>query len=204
MYYFFVCMYALLLPFTMLATSPVIILLGPPASGKGTQAVRVAEKLAVPHISTGDLFRQNMQENSPLGQEARRYIDAGQLVPDQLVLDMLFDRLKAPDAQKGYVLDGFPRTLAQAEALERTLAADITPVVLNLVVSDETITKRALGRQRADDTLAVVQERLRAYYAQTEPLIAYYTKKGWLHNIDAEKTPDEVFAQLITVIQPRQ
>lgn len=124
----------------------VVILLGPPGSGKGTQAVRLSKELALPHISTGDLFRENMSQNSPLGQEAKSYIEAGKLVPDSLVLKMLFDRVKRPDSLQGYLLDGFPRTLAQAEALEQMLPPSTKLTVLELDVPDHLIVERIAGR----------------------------------------------------------
>lgn len=124
----------------------VVILLGPPGSGKGTQAMRISKALGVPHISTGDLFRENISKNTELGKKARVYTDAGKLVPDELVLEMLFDRVARPDCAKGYLLDGFPRTIPQAEALDKQLSKNDKLVVLNLEVSDELIVKRIEGR----------------------------------------------------------
>lgn len=126
--------------------SRVIILLGPPGSGKGTQAVRISKELGIPHISTGDLFRENLKLNTELGQRAKTFMDKGQLVTDDIVLDMLFDRVSKPDCAKGYLLDGFPRTLPQAEAFEKHLKPGTSLVVLNLQVSDESIIKRMAGR----------------------------------------------------------
>lgn len=201
MQFYTIVLLILLLPLTLLAmnytsSAPaaqnIIILLGAPASGKGTQAVQLAESRKLPHISTGDLFRENMGNKTPLGEQAKSYIDAGKLVPDELVLSMLFDRIAKPDAKNGYILDGFPRTINQAEALEKKLPKNATVTVLNLDVSDDTIIKRALGRKRSDDTLEVIKERLNAYHTQTAPLIDYYTKKGLLQNIDGEQSPEEV------------
>ncbi|MCB1212766.1 MAG: adenylate kinase [Chlamydiia bacterium] len=124
-----------------------IIILGPPGSGKGTQASRLAQELGIPQVSTGDLFRENMKENTPLGMRAREYIDAGKLVPDSLVLAMLFDRLKKSDCANGYILDGFPRTEAQAVALKTFLAeSKIGLKVVNLQVRDDAIVERITGR----------------------------------------------------------
>jgi adenylate kinase len=189
------------MPLAMLVAEPaenqtVVIMLGAPASGKGTQAVQLASALNLPHISTGDLFRKNISENTALGQKAKSYIDAGKLVPDEVVIDMLLDRIKAPDATKGYILDGFPRTIPQAETLEKTLKPGTKLVVLNLDVSDDTIVKRALGRKRSDDTPEVVKERLRTYHEHTAPLLDYYKKKGLLKNINGEQTPEQVFNDL--------
>lgn len=200
--------FILALPLTLLSASnlspsnpQVVIMLGAPASGKGTQAVQLSKKLGIPHISTGDLFRENIGKNTPLGQKAKTFIDAGKLVPDELVLDMLFERIAQVDAVNGYVLDGFPRTTPQAEALEKKLPANTSVTVLNLIVSDETILKRALGRKRSDDTPEVVKERLRNYYAQTAPLVEYYSSKNILKNIDGEKSPEAVFEDLQTALK---
>jgi adenylate kinase len=124
----------------------VIILLGPPGSGKGTQALRLSQKLKIPHISTGDLFRENLSKNTELGKKVKSYMEAGKLVPDELVLDMLFARISQPDSARGYLLDGFPRTIPQAEALEKQLNAHAKIIALNLQVPDEVIVKRAAGR----------------------------------------------------------
>jgi adenylate kinase len=219
-----------LIPLAMLSAETVrpevIIFLGPPASGKGTQASRLARELKLPHISTGDLFRDNIRQNTELGKKAKTFMDAGKLVPDELVLDMFYDRVAKADAEKGYVLDGFPRTIPQAEALSKHLGPKIDLKVINLVVSDETLIKRASGRrfcanckegfniyfnppseegkckckgpliQRDDDKPEVVKERLRVYKAQTEPLIQFYEKNKVLHNIDGEKGPDQVYYQI--------
>jgi adenylate kinase len=191
----------LVIPCTLFATlvpkAPlVVIILGAPASGKGTQAVQLSKAMGIPHISTGDLFRENISKNSELGKKAKVFMDSGKLVPDNLVLEMLFDRISKSDAFQGYVLDGFPRTLAQAEALEKKLPSYASVTVFNLIVSDETIMKRALGRKRSDDTPEIVQERLKNYYSQTAPLVEFYAKKGLLKNIDGEKSSEEVFKEL--------
>lgn len=124
----------------------VVILLGPPGSGKGTQAVRLSKDLEIPHISTGDLFRENIGKNTELGKRAKTFMNAGRLVPDELVLEMLFDRVSRPDCSSGYLLDGFPRTIPQAEALEHHLSGDVNVIALNLNVDDDIIVKRAEGR----------------------------------------------------------
>lgn len=124
----------------------IIIILGPPGSGKGTQASRLTKELGIPHISTGDLFRENISKDTELGQKAKAFMNEGRLVPDSLVLDMLFDRVSLPDCIHGYLLDGFPRTLAQAEEFEKHLKQETRLIVIDLEVPDELIIKRAEGR----------------------------------------------------------
>lgn len=124
----------------------IIIMLGAPGAGKGTQAISLSDKFHIPQISTGDLFRENLKNNTPIGQQAKTYIDKGELVPDSIVLDMLFYRLVSEDCQKGYILDGFPRTLAQAEAFEKRLETSSHLIVLSLEVPDSVIIERLAGR----------------------------------------------------------
>jgi adenylate kinase len=212
----------------------VIILLGAPGAGKGTQAVRLAAERGLPHVSTGDLFRENLKQDTDLGRQAKGYMESGKLVPDELVLDMLFQRVGRSDCSNGYVLDGFPRTLPQAEAFARRLGG-LLPLVVNFVVSDAIIVERAAGRltckacghvqharfspprvagkcdrcagelvQRADDAPQVVQERLRVYQEQTHPLVAYYERVGALREIDGGQAPAEVFRALIGVLPPKE
>lgn len=131
----------------VLTTKPqVIIMLGAPGSGKGTQAVRLTDKLHLPQISTGDLFRENLKGNTPTGQKAKGYMDRGELVPDELVLEMLFQRIKQKDCENGYILDGFPRTIPQAEALTKYLGSDVAITAFSLEVPDEVIIGRIAGR----------------------------------------------------------
>jgi adenylate kinase len=125
----------------------VIILLGPPGSGKGTQALRLSKELGIPHISTGDLFRENIGKNTELGQKAKEFTNSGKLVPDSLVLDMLFDRVAKPDCEKGFLLDGFPRTIPQAEAFDKQLSRNDELIVFDLEVPDDVIVKRIEGRR---------------------------------------------------------
>ncbi len=128
----------------------VVILLGPPGAGKGTQAARLSRELSLPHISTGDLFRENRAQGTPLGKKAQEFMDAGRLVPDELVLDMLFDRVSRPDCSKGYLLDGFPRTLPQAEALEKRLGKGASVQAINLAVADAALVERMTGRRTCE------------------------------------------------------
>lgn len=133
--------------FNLLAQDPTVILfLGPPGAGKGTHAAPLGEKLGLPHISTGDLLRENIKNGSLLGKKAKSYIDEGKLVPDELILDILFDRLSQPDCKKGYILDGFPRTLSQAEALDNRLPKGTSLIALNFTVSDSVLIERITGR----------------------------------------------------------
>jgi adenylate kinase len=125
----------------------ILILLGPPGAGKGTQASRLSAELGLPHVSTGDLFREHRKKGTELGKRAQEYMDSGRLVPDDLVLDMLFERVAQPDAAKGFLLDGFPRTLPQAEALEKRLGSDVQVTVLDLRVGDKLLVERLTGRR---------------------------------------------------------
>ena len=187
-----------------------LIFLGPPGAGKGTQAAGVSSHLRVPHISTGDMFRSAIKNETPTGLEAKRYMDAGQLVPDSVVIDMVRERLAMDDCKNGYLLDGFPRTVEQAEALNGISAPD---AVVEIDVPDERLLARLTGRrvclkcngtfhvskladesvcpvcggemiQRDDDKPATISNRLKVYHEQTAPLIGYYSELGKLRRID--------------------
>ncbi|HWM72276.1 MAG TPA: adenylate kinase [Nocardioides sp.] len=153
-----------------------IVLVGPPGAGKGTQAARLSERLDAPHISTGDLFRENMKNETELGKEAQRYVDAGDLVPDEVTVGMVKDRLAQPDAQSGFLLDGFPRNAAQAQELESVLSelGQRLDAVLVFEVDDEELIKRLTSRGRSDDTEETIRHRQEVYRAETEPLIEHY------------------------------
>ncbi|MDF1837475.1 MAG: adenylate kinase [Planctomycetota bacterium] len=209
----------------------VLILLGAPGAGKGTQAARLAQALGLPHISTGDLFRANLAGGTSLGDRARSFMDQGELVPDELVLEMLFDRVAQEDCQSGYLLDGFPRTIAQAEALEARLEG-LVPMVIDIQVPDSDIEQRIVGRrmckecgaifhltfnapaqegvcnacsgalyQRKDDTAEVVRTRLEEYHQKTAPLIAFYSERGGVSAVDGRQQPDLVFEACVASIQ---
>jgi adenylate kinase len=211
-----------------MSTQQVIILLGPPGAGKGTQAVRLAGELGIVHVATGDLFRENLGQGTDLGKRAKGYMEAGKLVPDELVLEMLFDRVGQPDCAEGYLLDGFPRTLPQAEALTKSLAEKPYQTLL-LEVPDEILVDRAGGRllcrgcsnihhatfsppkadgvcdacggelyRRKDDTPDVVRERLKVFHGETQPMIDYFRERGSLAAVDGSQAPDDVFAALKT------
>jgi adenylate kinase len=201
-----------------------LILLGPPGAGKGTHAQRLMNEYGIPQISTGDALRQAVKAGTELGLSAKKYMEAGELVPDELVIGIVEERLKKDDCQKGYILDGFPRTVAQAEALSKFAKID---VALNLSLADEVIIKRLSGRrvclkcggtyhistlngkdtcencgeklvQRKDDSPETIQNRLAVYAQQTAPLIDYYEKKGLLRTVECEPnaTVDENYRQV--------
>ncbi|MCI8527988.1 MAG: adenylate kinase [Lachnospiraceae bacterium] len=209
-----------------------IIMLGAPGAGKGTQAKMIAEKFGIPHISTGDIFRSNIKEGTQLGTEAKKYMDQGLLVPDELTVKILLDRVAKEDCAGGYVLDGFPRTIPQAEVLDEALEKlnEKIDYAVNVDVPDDNIVKRMSGRRaclkcgatfhmehippkqegicdscggelvlRDDDKQETVQNRLKVYHDQTQPLIDYYTKKGVLKSVDGTMEMKAVF-QLISEI----
>lgn len=177
-----------------------VVLLGPPGAGKGTQAVKLAEKLGVPQISTGDLFRCNIEKGTELGLEAKRYLDAGDLVPSELTNALVDKRLDEPDAADGFILDGYPRSVDQAEALTRMLEVRSTSLdaVLELRVCEEELFKRLKDRGRADDTEEVIRNRMNVYRDETAPLLEYYD--GTVKTVDAVGALDEVFARALRAL----
>ena len=177
-----------------------VVLLGPPGAGKGTQAGRLAEKLGIPQISTGELFRRNIEDGTKLGLEAKRYLDAGDLVPSDLTNQLVDDRLNGTDAANGFILDGYPRSLEQAKALHDMLERRGTDIdaVLEFRVSQEELFQRLKGRGRADDTDDVILNRMKIYRDETAPLLEYYS--GELRTVDAVGTMDEVFARALQAL----
>lgn len=205
-----------------------LIFLGPPGAGKGTMASRLAEFAGIPHISTGDIFRDNIGRQTELGVKVKAILDRGDLVPDELTIDLVKNRLEQGDAADGFILDGFPRTIPQADALESFSSIDR---VLNFDLNREEIIKRLSGRRvhkasgrtyhvvfspprtagkddvtgedlitRADDQVDAIKNRLDVYWKQTAPLIEYYQKKGNITDIDASPAPDAVFATLKAIL----
>ena len=203
-----------------------LIFLGPPGAGKGTQAVRVCEQLGIPQISTGDILRRAIKNETPTGLAAKSYIDKGQLVPDSVVIDIVRERLAQDDCKAGYLLDGFPRTVLQAEALETFAKID---AVVDIDVSDEKLVERLSGRrvclacggtyhvsmlngvttcakcgetliQRDDDKAETVLSRLHVYHQQTEPLIDFYTSRGLIKTVDGSKPMEECYAAILEAL----
>jgi adenylate kinase len=184
------------------------ILFGPPGAGKGTQAALLSTLLTTPHISTGDLFRAAVAEKTPLGVKAQLYLDRGELVPDEVVIGMIQDRLGCEDARQGWLLDGFPRTLPQAHALDVLLEAihQAIDCVVNLKVSDEFLVERLLGRGlkegRKDDTEKVICRRLQIYRDQTAPLIQFYRDRKQLVDIEGGTAVEVVTASIQKAVAP--
>ncbi len=209
-----------------------LIFLGPPGAGKGTMAARIAEEFNIPHISTGDIFRANIKNQTELGKKVKSILDSGDLVPDEVTIELVQDRLQKDDAQNGYILDGFPRTIPQAEALAGFSRID---KAVNFMLSDEEIIKRLSGRRvaptsgrtyhvlfnppkvdgvddetgekliiRPDDQVDAVKNRLEVYKRQSAPLVDFYRDKGILLEIDASPKPDEVFSVLKSKLSDSQ
>lgn len=207
-----------------------IIFLGPPGAGKGTQAQRICAALNIPQVSTGDILRRAMKEQTPTGLKAKRYVDAGELVPDEVIIDIVKERLAQDDCANGYILDGFPRTVPQAEALERIARIDS---VIELAVDDEQLINRLSGRrvclkcgatyhvsmlgdrttcgqcgekliQRDDDKAETVLSRLTVYHSQTAPLVSFYENKGLLHRINGAQDMDTIFASIMETLGVKQ
>jgi adenylate kinase len=182
--------------------------MGPPGAGKGTQAIVVSAALGVPHISTGDIFRANVGAGTPLGEEAQRYMDAGEYVPDSITNAMVRDRISQDDCQPGFLLDGYPRTLEQVNELDMMLLADehrLDRVVELTVDTDEVVgrlLKRAQDQGRADDTADVIRRRLEVYFEQTAPLVAVYSERGILTQIDGMGEVAGVTERILSALRP--
>ncbi|MCK4497070.1 MAG: adenylate kinase [Candidatus Aenigmarchaeota archaeon] len=218
-----------------------LVFLGPPGSGKGTYASRICEQKGWAHISTGDLFRENLKKQTEIGMKAKKYMDEGALVPDDIVIGMLKERLEKDDCKKGFILDGFPRTIPQAEAMEKITDTD---VVVNLSIPDEVLIEKILARRtcekcgdiynvadirfgpnkehhmppvnprvggvcdkcggklvsRSDETKEVIENRLKVYRKQTEPLIKYYREKGLIRDVDVTGPPSIMVPKILGAI----
>jgi adenylate kinase len=206
-----------------------MILVGPPGAGKGTQAARLVERFRIPHISSGDMLRAAVKDGTALGVEADRFMKSGQLVPDEVVIGMILERIAKPDCQAGFMLDGFPRTRPQAEALDAAMHAagvDLDAVVL-IEVPDQLLEERAVGRRtdpvtntiyhlkynpppadvvsrlvhRKDDTALAVQTRTAKYHSDTAPIIPYYLEKGILKRVDGVGDPDRITERLVAALE---
>lgn len=175
-----------------------IVLFGAPGTGKGTQSAKLVAEYGVPQISTGDLLRRAVADNTALGRKARAAMDAGELVADDVVIGMIRERLDRPDTANGFILDGFPRSLAQAEALDALLDDMRRPLqtVIHLQVDNEEIVQRLLARGRADDNEGIIRNRLQVFQNQTRPLIDYYRGQGKLTAIDGMGGIDEIYARI--------
>jgi adenylate kinase len=175
-----------------------LVLLGPPGSGKGTQAARLTETYGIPAIATGDILRAQAESGTPLGQRVRRLLDGGELVPDSLVIDIIRHRLSDPDTQAGFILDGFPRTVPQAEALDAMLADLQRPLdaAVYLQVASPALLDRLVHRHRRDDSPEVAAHRIDVFGEQTAPLIDYYRRQGKLKLIDGARPPDAVWTAI--------
>ena len=183
-----------------------IIMLGAPGAGKGTQAKQIAAKYSIPHISTGDIFRANIKNGTELGKKAKTYMDQGALVPDELTCDLVMDRIQQDDCKNGFVLDGFPRTIAQAEALKKMLAErgqDVS-VMVDLDVPEEELMVRLIKRGkdsgRADDNEETIKKRLHVYHSQTAPLIDWYKNEKKYQHINGLGTMDGIFADICEAV----
>jgi adenylate kinase len=184
-----------------------ILLLGPQGSGKGTQAKRISAEYGIPHIATGDMLRVAMEAETPLGLRVKPIYDAGRLVPDEIMIELIRERLEEPDAADGFVLDGFPRTTPQADALDAMLEEIERPltVVFEFQLSEQVAIERLLGRAQAegrpDDTPDAIRKRLDLYREQTEPLVEYYRARGILVGVPAEPPVEDVFAEIQSALE---
>ena len=173
--------------------------MGPPGAGKGTQADRIAARFQLVHVATGDILRANVADGTPLGKVAEAYLESGELVPDEVVVAMMLERLIQPDCGHGFLLDGFPRSVAQARALDRHLAELGTPLdaAINLEVAGEELLHRLARRGRADDDAQTVRNRLQVFASSTRPLLDYYEEQGLLFSVAAAGTIDEVTERIL-------
>lgn len=181
-----------------------LMIMGPPGAGKGTQARRISDRYGIPHISTGAILRSEVAEGTDVGRAVESIMERGELVSDEIVLGLVEARLKEPDCREGFILDGFPRTISQAEALqsilERRGSTSANLVVIDLAVPDEELTRRLLHRKRADDTESTIQNRIKVYHEQTAPLQRYYEERGILRQINGNQSIEDVFSEIVGVL----
>jgi adenylate kinase len=179
------------------------IFLGAPGAGKGTQAQILSQNLGIPHISTGEILRDAIANKTPLGLKAKGYVDNGDLVPDELILELIQERLGQEDAQKGWILDGFPRNVPQADFLMNLLQElnQVCNGVVNLDVPDSVLRERLLGRGRKDDNSATISNRLQVYRQQTAPLIDYYQQHQLLINVNGDRELSQISEELETIVK---
>ncbi|QDU91289.1 Adenylate kinase [Pirellulimonas nuda] len=175
-----------------------IVFIGPPGAGKGTQSLKLAESLGVRRLSTGEVLRESRAAGEPLGQAAAEFLDRGELVPDDVVVRLVAERLERADCRRGYLFDGFPRTIEQARQLDLLLESRQAPLdaALEFVIPEDELFQRLSKRGRSDDSEETIRQRLRVYAALTDPLAEYYQSRGLLHRIDAVGTQQEVYARL--------
>lgn len=177
-----------------------LLFIGPPGAGKGTQAGLVAERLGIPHISTGEMFRAHVSEGTDLGREVKRIMESGAYVPDEITVEMLRQRLLEPDAAAGFILDGFPRTAPQVAALDGLIGAEGLDRVVVFEVDEDVLVQRMLSRGRADDTEETIRNRFKIYNEQTAPLIDIYENRGLVVRVDGLGQVDEVTDRLLEAV----
>jgi adenylate kinase len=181
-----------------------LLFVGPPGAGKGTQAARVAERLGIPHISTGDMFRHHVSTGTELGLRVDSIMKAGDYVPDEITVEMLGERISEPDAADGFILDGFPRTAGQVEALDALISSDGLDAVVVFEVDEDELVERMMGRGRPDDTEDAIRNRFKIYQEQTEPLLDIYGERGLLVHIDGIGEIDEVTNRILSALAKYQ
>jgi len=182
-----------------------LILFGPPGAGKGTQAVKLKDELKLTHLSTGNIFRSAITNQTPLGIKVKSILDSGELVPDQVVVDLVAEEIQKPEYQAGVILDGFPRTVSQAASYDALLGkrGNSVSALIALTVPDTLLVERILsrGEGRSDDTSEKIQKRLEVYRAETEPVMEYYRKKNLVFEVDGVGTIEEIYQRILAVIQ---